>query len=46
MNANPHLKAYVRYDASDRPIPSSLILRVKKPKIGKWREVYGYNIKP
>ena len=41
---NPHLKAYVRYDASNRPISGSLILRVNKPKIGKWREVQNRNI--
>ncbi len=42
---NPHLKAFVRYDGSGRPISGSLILRIKKPKIGNWKEVYNYNNK-
>jgi len=33
------LKAYVRIDGSGRVVPSSLILRKNKPKIGKWTEV-------
>lgn len=36
------LKAYVRYDGSGRVVPSSLILRRKKPKVGKWVEVPAY----
>lgn len=36
------LKAYVRYDGSGRVVPGSLILRRKKPKVGVWTEVQGY----
>lgn len=33
------LKAFVRYDGSGRVVPSSLILRKNKPKVGKWKEI-------
>ena len=33
------LKAFIRIDGSGRNVPSSLILRKSKPKIGKWVEV-------
>ena len=36
------LKAYARYDGSGRIVGGSLILRRKKPKVGKWVEVQGY----
>lgn len=36
------LKAYVRFDGSGRIVPSSLILRRKKPKVGKWVEIPAY----
>ena len=36
------LKAYVRYDGSGRVVPGSLILRRKKPKVGKWVEIPAY----
>lgn len=36
------LKAYVRYDGSGRVVSSSLILRKDKPKVGKWKEIEGY----
>ena len=36
------LKAFVRFDASGRIIPSSLVLRKKKPKNGRWTEITGY----
>jgi hypothetical protein len=36
------LKAYVRYDGSGRVVPSSLILRKNKPKVGKWAEIPAY----
>lgn len=39
---NRSLKAYVRYDGSGRIVPSSLILRKQKPKVGKWKEIQGY----
>ena len=36
------LKAFVRYDGSGRVVPSSLILRRKKPRVGKWVEIPPY----
>jgi len=44
MNGNNKrdLKAFVRYDGSGRVVAGSLILRRKKPKVGKWTEVQGY----
>ena len=36
------LKAYVRFDGSGRVVSSSLILRKDKPKVGKWKEIPGY----
>jgi len=33
------LKAYVRFDGTGRIVPSSLILRRKMPKVGKWVEI-------
>jgi hypothetical protein len=33
------LKGFLRYDASGRVIPGSLVLRKKKPKFGKYFEV-------
>lgn len=36
------LKAYVRIDGSGRVVASSLILRRKKPKVGKWLEIPAY----
>jgi hypothetical protein len=36
------LKAFVRYDGSGRVVASSLILRRKKPKVGKWVEIPAY----
>jgi len=36
------LKAFVRIDGSGRDVGGSLILRQKKPKIGKWREIVAY----
>jgi hypothetical protein len=44
MNGNnkKDLKAFVRYDGSGRVVAGSLILRRKKPKVGKWTEVQGY----
>ena len=41
MNNRP-LKAYVRFDGSGRAVASSLIWRKNKPKVGKWKEVQGY----
>lgn len=36
------LKAFVRYDGSGRVVAGSLILRRKKPKVGRWKEIEGY----
>jgi hypothetical protein len=36
------LKAYVRFDGTGRIVPGSLVLRRKKPKVGKWQEIIGY----
>ena len=36
------LKAFVRMDGSGRIVPSSLILRQKMPKVGKWSEIPAY----
>lgn len=33
------LKAFIRLDGSYRDVPSSLILRKNKPKVGRWMEV-------
>jgi len=39
---NRPLKAFVRFDGTGRIVPSSLILRRKKPKVGKWVEIPAY----
>jgi hypothetical protein len=39
---NRPLKAFVRFDGSGRVVSSSLILRKNKPKVGKWKEIEGY----
>ena len=36
------LKAFVRFDGTGRIVPISLILRRKKPKVGKWQEIPAY----
>ena len=36
------LRAFVRFDGTGRIVPSSLILRRKKPKVGKWIEIPAY----
>ena len=42
QKTNRPLKAYVRFDGTGRIVPSSLILRRKKPKVGKWVEIPAY----
>ena len=42
QNTNRPLKAFVRFDGTGRIVPSSLILRRKKPKVGKWVEIPAY----
>jgi hypothetical protein len=42
MTTNQKLKAFVRYDGSGRIIPSSLILRKNKPKVGNWVQIQAY----
>ena len=39
---NERLKAFVRYDGTGRVVASSLILRKKKPKVGRWVEIQAY----
>ena len=41
-NSRKDLKAFVRFDGSGRVVPSSLILRKNKPKVGDWKEVQAY----
>lgn len=36
------LRAYVRIDGSGRVVAGSLVLRRKKPKVGKWMEIQTY----
>ncbi len=36
------LKAFVRFDATGRIIPGSLILRAQAPKVGNWTETLAY----
>lgn len=36
------LRAFVRFDGNHRVVPGSLILRRKKPKVGKWQEIITY----
>lgn len=42
MTNKRDLKAYVRYDGSGRVIAGSLVLRRKKPAVGNWHEIQGY----
>jgi hypothetical protein len=41
-NNQKKLKAFVRYDGSGRVVPSSLILRKNKPRVGRWVEIPAY----
>jgi len=42
MSNKRDLKAFVRYDGSGRVVAGSLILRRQKPKVGRWKEIQGY----
>lgn len=42
MSNKKDLKAFVRFDGSGRIVAGSLILRKKKPKVGKWHEIQAY----
>ncbi len=42
MSNKRDLKAFVRFDGSGRIVAGSLILRKKKPKVGKWYEIQAY----
>lgn len=42
MSNKRDLKAYVRYDGTNRIIPGSLILSRVKPKVGNWVEIDAY----
>lgn len=37
------MKAFIRIDGSGRDVPNSLIWRKSIPKVGKWKEVDGYD---
>lgn len=41
-NNRRDLTAYVRYDATNRVVAGSLVLRRSKPKNGNWKEVQTY----
>lgn len=41
INKRP-LRAFVRFDGSQRVVAGSLVLRQNKPKVGKWQEITGY----
>ena len=42
MASKNDLKGFVRIDGSGRIVAGSLILRRKKPKVGKWIEIPAY----
>lgn len=42
MSNKRDLRAFVRFDGSGRIVAGSLILRKKKPKVGKWHEIQAY----
>ena len=42
MSNKKKLKAFVRFDGSGRVVPGSLILRKRKPKVGRWQEVVNH----
>lgn len=42
MATDRKLRAFVRYDGSGRVIPGSLVLRKRKPKVGRWQEITTY----
>lgn len=42
MSNKKDLKAFVRFDGSGRIVAGSLILRRKKPKVGKWVQIAAY----
>jgi hypothetical protein len=37
-----HLKAFIRLDGKHRPVSGTTVLRLAKPKVGKWKEVLTY----
>ncbi len=39
---NKNLRMYIRLDGSGRAVPGSGVLRLKKPKVGKWFEIPTY----
>lgn len=39
MSNKKNLRAFVRIDGSGRVVPSSLVLRKNKPKVGTWVEI-------
>lgn len=39
MNKKNNLKAFVRIDGKNNVVASSLILRKKRPTVGRWQEI-------
>lgn len=39
MAQSTRKNAYIRIDASGRVIPGSVVVRLQKPKIGRWIEI-------
>jgi hypothetical protein len=39
---NKNLRMFIRMDGSGRAVPGSGVLRLKKPKVGKWFEIPTY----
>ena len=42
MSNKKDLKAFVRFDGSQRVVAGSLILRRNKPRVGKWQQIQAY----
>lgn len=42
MANDRRLRAFVRYDGSGRVVPGSMVLRKKKPRVGRWNEITTY----
>lgn len=42
MAQSNRLKSFIRVDASGRDVPSTNVLRYKKPVTGRWRELEAY----
>jgi hypothetical protein len=42
MATNKKLRAFARFDGSGRVIPGSMVMRKRKPKVGRWQEITAY----